>query len=151
MGSKASSSAKVNEFVLDNELVYPWWVYVYSPDPATPQMVKAKFLVHFEHCSPEERMNYLEEFRKHEAARLQLNEDVQDEATIAEVKQAMTFQKVLLMKKVRSFEKVKDKHGEYVDGTTEENKAKLFDNAWAGDATYKAMRISLQSRDPQGN
>lgn len=154
MSTKPARNISIGDFILNNEAVFAWTVYVYVPNSAGTGKTKLKFGVDFMHVTPERRLELLQEFRDKAEERKRL-EDIPDgeksQEDIEAIRQVLSFERMLLEETVVRFTKgIRDPQGTDVSAA-EETRAKMFSNSWARDALLHAYQLALQGRSAEGN
>lgn len=147
--SKSQQNQTVGAFVINNEAVYPWNVYVFTPKPNGGGKIKTKFKAKFKHLSSERRVALLDEYREHLKSSA-TNDTPQDDDQADVAKKALTFEEILLSEALVGFEGIKTPDGSEFE-SSEENKQLLLSNAWARDALMAAFITSLRGRSDEGN
>ncbi|MEQ1512978.1 MAG: hypothetical protein ABL934_09890 [Lysobacteraceae bacterium] len=154
MSTKPNRNVTIGDFVLNNEALFPWTVYVYVPNAAGTGKTKAKFGVEFCHVTPERRLELLQDFREKAEERKRLEEIPDGDKTdedIEAIRQVLSFELMLLQETVARFTKgIRDPQGNDVS-TDEATKAQMFSNAWARDALLYSYQQALQGRSAEGN
>ena len=154
MSTKPSRNVTVGDFVLNNDAVFPWTVYVHVPNAAGTGKTKAKFGVEFRHVTPERRLELLQDFREQAEERKRLENIPDGEKTdddVDAIRQVLSFERMLLEETVAGFTKgIRDPQGNDVS-TDESTKAQMFSNSWARDALLYTYQVALQGRSAEGN
>lgn len=154
MSSKPARNISIGDFILNNEAVFAWTVYVYVPNKAGTGKTKLKFGVEFMHVTPERRLELLQEFRDKAEERKRL-EDIPDveksQEDIEAIRQVLSFERMLLEETVVRFTNgIRDKQDKDVSAD-EDTRAKMFSNSWARDALLYSYQKALEGRSAEGN
>lgn len=143
-----SRKQTVGVFVLDNDLTYPWWIYVYSPD-GKGGTAKTKFKAEFRHLSPDRRQQIMEHYQD----QLAEQRDAEDSDDLVKTSsQLKSFQHALLHEVTLNVSNLRDAEGQDLTFDSDDPKfEQLLDNSWARSALFDGYMRSLQSRAPEKN
>ena len=154
MSTKPARNISIGDFILNNEAVFPWTVYVFYPNPSGTGKDKLKFGVEFKHVTPERRLELLQEFRDKAEERRRLEEIPDGEKSQEEIdaiREVLSFERMLLGETVVSFTKgVRNTQGKDISAD-EGTRQGMFSNSWARDALLHAYQKALEGRSAEGN
>lgn len=153
MAKTRTSQQPVGIFILDNDAVFPWNIYVHVPNPNKPgEKQKFKLPVEFKHVTPERRQEILETWRDHELerARIGTEEAIRDTDDVETLREIVSFERAMLNEAVHRFPNVLGPDGKQLPDT-DETKQAVLSNAWAISAALPAYRQFLSGLSAEGN
>lgn len=149
MSKPSRNNQTVGAFVLNNEALYPWTIYVHVPG-ARGGKEKLKFKAEFRHLSSERRLQVLENFKNNLKARTAVNDAPQSEDAVDTLKDVASFEDMILDEALQGFSGIVDAQGDALP-YNEETKKQLISNSWARDALLFGYQQSLVGRSDLGN
>lgn len=149
MSKTTRSNTTVGAFVLNNEAVYPWTIYVYVPTTNGGKQ-KVKFKAEFKHLTAERRLQVLEEFKANLQARTVVGDTPQTEDAVDAHKEITSFEELLLGEVLLGFSGIVDVNKQDLP-FNDETKTALISNSWARDALLYGYQQSLVGRSDLGN
>lgn len=154
MSAKPTRNVTIGDFVLNNDAIFPWTVYVHVPNASGTGKNKVKFGVEFRHVTPERRLELLQDFRDKAEDRKRLenipDSEKSDDDVVA-IREVLSFEHMLLEETVVGFTKgIRDPQGNDISAS-DSTKAQMFSNAWARDALLYSYQLALQGRSAEGN